>query len=170
MILGGLKRKNVRKRIDKCLQKDSGLIDIKGVKVKSALLFVDESIDEKMSQIISKKLDIVNSSIKILSFREKIVKEQNSNICISQKDFGLSGKFKNDEVIELLNSNIDLLINYVKNNHYLKSLVVQSNASFKVGFLDENKFIYDLMIEADENDFIIFNCELKKYLKILNKI
>ena len=141
-----------------------------GAKVKSVLILVDESIDEKMGETISDELSLVHSNIQILTFKDKIEKGTSSENCITEKDFGLFGNFKNDTVKKILDSKIDLLINYTVDNQYLNSLVVLSNALFKVGFLDKNILIYDLMIDVDKNDYNVFNGEVKKYLKILNKI
>lgn len=170
MILSEFKRKNVKKRMEKEHKNSILNRQSSDAKVKSVLILVDESIDERMSQIISNELSLIHSNIHVLTFKDKVEKELLAENCITEKDFGLFGNFKNDTVKKSLYSKIDLLINYTVDNQYLNSLVVLSNALFKVGFLDKNILIYDLMIDIDKNDYNVFNGEVKKYLKILNKI
>lgn len=170
MILSEFKRKNVKKRMEK--EHKNAILNRQSsdAKVKSVLILVDESIDERMSQIISDDLGLIHSNIHVLTFKDKVEKELLAENCITEKDFGLFGNFRNNSAKKILDSKMDLLINYTVDNQYLNSLVVLSNALFKVGFLNKNILIYDLMIDVDKNDYNVFNGEVKKYLKILNKI
>ncbi|MGB1210876.1 MAG: DUF6913 domain-containing protein [Lacinutrix venerupis] len=52
----------------------------------------------------------------------------------------------------------------------LKLLTVSSKSKFKVGVLETDERVNDLIIKTEMNDFKTFTSELKKYLNILNKI
>ncbi len=170
MILSRFKRKNIKNKME---SKHKNSIENRhsfGAKVKSVLILIDESIDKKMGETISDELSLVHSNIQILTFKDKIEKGTSSESWVTERDFGLFGNLRNEDIKKIVCSEVDLLVNYIVDNHCLNSLVVISDALFKVGFSDDKTLIYDLMIDVDKNDFNVFNSELKKYLKILNKI
>jgi len=170
MILGEFKRKNIKRRIARDLKKPVKRNTNSGAKIKSVLLLVNHTFNDNVSKRIIDELGLVESRVKVITFQIKSSKEKTIENNFSEKDFGLFGNFKNVDVKKILNAKFDLLVNYVTENQYVESLSVTSNAMFKVGFLNNNTLIYDLMIDVDKNDFESFNKELIKYLKILNKI
>lgn len=170
MILSDFKRKNIRRKTNKHLKKRIKINTVFNAKIKTILLFVDENTNAKMLEVIRGELNVESSNSQIIFFKEKVEKDSNCESCITKKDFGVFGNFKNQEVIKTINQPIDLLISYVSNNTYLNNLVAKSNVNFKVGFIDESKDLYDMMIDVKKDDYTAFNNELKKYLKILNKI
>lgn len=170
MILSDFKSNNVKRRTKNDLKKQVEVIPFFNNTIKKVLMFVDDSTDVEMLKLIKEDLNIENINSQIILYKEKIDKDTNYENCISKKDFGIFGNFKNQNIKKAVGLPIDLLINYVSNNTYLNNLAVKSNANFKVGFIDANKHIYDLMIDVKKNDYTTFNNELKKYLKILNKI
>ncbi len=170
MILSDFKRKNVKRKTRKFLKKNIEVNATSNAKIKTILLLVDKNTPTDLLKTINEEFNVKSLDNHIILFREKIDKKDDCQNCISKKDFGIFGNFKNKDVKKIIIQPIDLLINYVSNNTYLNNLAVKSNANFKVGFIDDNKHIYDLMIDVKKNNYTTFNTELKKYLKILNKI
>lgn len=170
MIFEGFKRANVIKRVNRCLKEKGFDNRAKNGKIKSVLLFFEESINQDVIKVVSTGLNVSRAEVCVLLFKKKDSVDAAYDNCVTLKDFDLFGNLKNVEVKELLNEKTDLLINYVRENHFLNSLVVESNALFKIGMSEDNKMIYDLMIDVSEDDADDYNNEMKKYLKILNKI
>ena len=80
------------------------------------------------------------------------------------------GRVRDEKVRGLINFNFDLLINLTTSNLYLDYLTVLSNSQFKVGLSNSDIRLYDFMISTNLEEKTVFSNELKKYLKILNKI
>ena len=79
--------------------------------------------------------------------------------------------FSNPEVLNFINENFDLLINYYDVEKIpLVLLSNESKASFKVGFSAIDKRLNHFMINTNAENYTVFIDELFKYLKILNKI
>ena len=87
----------------------------------------------------------------------------------TEKDFGIYGKIKAQNVLGFIDSPYDLLINYCSYDSIFANIVtIRSKAKFKVGFAHESQQdIYDFMISVEGNKLDIFNDELAKYLQIL---
>ena len=90
----------------------------------------------------------------------------------TEKDFGMYGKIKAQNVAGFVDANYDLLINYCgPDSIYATIVAIRSKAKFKVGFANETlQELYDFMISIDGNKIDVFNDELAKYLKILDLI
>lgn len=167
MILERFKLRNIDKKTEKLLKVincDSGC---KHQKISSILLCVEELHTEIVLKNISKQFKEEN--IEVLVFCNER-KDANSTGIIERKDFDLFGKLKNNEIKATLIKEFDMLINYSIDNTYLNNVVAQSKTNFKVGFHNSNEKLYDLMIDVEVQEFMLFNDELRKYLKILNKI
>lgn len=81
------------------------------------------------------------------------------------------GKFKSAEIREFLERSFDMLLCYQREpNRVLDKLVSSAQASLKVGRLEGSTKVFDLAIAADHKDIAIFTEEVKKYLKILNRL
>lgn len=170
MILNGFRRISIRKKIEKELAKPKTDAIISDKKTNSILILANDNTDDTIVKIISEGLHIEPSKIKLLIFKKKLEKEIESNNDITENDFSLFGKIKNEIIKKIINSEFDLLLNYDDGNLFLNYLTVLSKATFKVGFANSDKQLFNLMIADERNDSSVFNTELKKYLKILNKI
>ena len=59
---------------------------------------------------------------------------------------------------------------YKGKNEYMDVMTAQSKAKFKVGFVDADERLFDLLISVPISKPVLFAEELKKYLTILNKL
>lgn len=173
MIFTGFKRKSTQLFFNKQLHKL--LEDSKkqtSNKVESVVVFLSDVTEkEAIQQGLIKCLELPTNSIVFVTFLDYLSKDKHIKNCYSPKDFGWYGKIKSNELKTVLTKKYDLLINYSKiENIYCNLLVLQSKAAFKVGFSNADNRLYDLMIDCDLLNVELFNSELKKYLKILNKI
>lgn len=88
-----------------------------------------------------------------------------------EKDFTWNGKIKSNELLNFLDNDFDMLIDYTKSNTIFKKfLVTKSKAKFKVGYANIDQRLYDFMIAIENEGIRQFNTELVKYLKILRKV
>lgn len=169
MILSKFKEKRIRKKIDKkLLEIEKSIISSSNNKIHSIIVFTDKNIDEKITKTIAESLEVDESIILNLVFVKKISKENISENDFSENDIGILGNIKSERILKVINKEFDLLINFSKDNLHLDCLTVNSKAKFKVGHSKSDNRLYDFMIDID--DITVFISELKKYLKILNKI
>ena len=106
--------------------------------------------------------------VKMYSFRPQ---NKNSNKYFSEKDFNWQGNIYKTDFKSFIDEPFDLLIGYFnKNNLFLESSVLQSNASFKVGISGVNQELYDIEIAETPIETERFFLELKKYLIIIRKL
>lgn len=168
MILNTLKQINLNQKIERCLKEKNHNFSIHSKeKITKILLLVDNQFDNKIEEEIKNKFKI--DGVQKIVFSEKLNKNQVNDI-FSKKDFTIFANIKNKTLKNLLNEQYDLLINYSVNNLYLKYISVYSNIMFKVGFSSCDKRIYNLMIDTEPQNTLVFKNELEKYLKILKKI
>ncbi len=123
-----------------------------------------------ISRNLSQKLDMPHKNFEILifeNFKDDFVSQHFNTF--TEKDFGMYGKIKAQNVIGFIDTKFDLLINYCGRESIFTSIVaVRSKAAIKVGFADEYmQELYDFMIVIEGNKIDIFNDELAKYLQIL---
>ena len=89
----------------------------------------------------------------------------------SQKDISFKGALTGVSVKEFVSLDTDVLI-YMSNKKHLllESVVVKSNAKFKVGFKGVDPRYFDLILAVDPANTQAISTELTKYFKILGKI
>jgi hypothetical protein len=168
MILNRIREIRIQKKIENELKIDKVQSDSK---VQSVLILFDENVDVKICKLIIEELKLDREQVKEINFSSKSNKEtQNLNTTITKKQFSWFGKVKDKKISELIDFQFDLLINLTKGNLYLDYLTVLSNSQFKVGLSNSDTRFYDFMISTDLKNKTVFSNELKKYLKILNKI
>ena len=120
---------------------------------------------------VSEILNVSENHIDLIIFNKKKPKERQHEFVITSADFGWFGKVKSEKLKNILTNKYDLLINYCKvDNLYSNLLLLQSKTALKVGFAHFDTRFYELIIKCDPSDRALFNSELRKYLKILNKI
>ena len=70
-----------------------------------------------------------------------------------------------------LDTKFDALISYyTKDELELKLITALSKSKFKIGILQTDERLNDLIIKSNISEFNVFKNELFKYLTILNKI
>jgi hypothetical protein len=151
-LIKNIKKKFLNQKTDKNRKVEILPID----KVHNILIVLDNS---ENFQIIKNHLLVVfqKSKITTLSFRDK--KNDSSNgyhYSFHSSDIGL-GKIKNDRLIGLINTNFDLMIDFISEPTELDYFVKKSNCSLKVGDLNSSKnHLYDLLLERghSNSDFI----------------
>jgi hypothetical protein len=158
-----LRRQFQKKLIENAVHRTVSQKEIKTV----GIITTDEiskwvNVKEEVEKILNLK------NVKIYSFRPQ---NKNSNKYFSEKDFNWQGNICKTDFKSFIDEPFDLLIGYFnKNNLFLESSVLQSNALFKVGISDVNQELYDIEIAETPIKTERFFLELKKYLTILRKL
>lgn len=143
-------------------------------KLKQLGFLINESYFNDFEYLFSlgNELGLQEKDIKVFSFieaRRKIPSLRHNQI--TNKEFNSRGDIRNQNAEEFLNFPFDVLICIYEGSHkYLDVMVSKSNANFKVGFKDLDHRLYDLLLNVDPENKSILNNEIKKYLKIFNKI
>jgi hypothetical protein len=147
-------------------------VDNKSSVAKRVLVFSDDTeIKEEVLTELTSILGISSEAIDLIVFQRKKPKDQQGDHIIDSYDFGWYGQLKSEKLKNILTNKYDLLINYCKvDNLYSILLLLQSKTALKVGFGHFDTRFYDLLIKCDPSDRGLFNNELEKYLKVLNKI
>lgn len=156
------------KKLVKADRKKPKAIETIGV-LASSSLFGSYDISRNLSQ----KLDKPHKNLEIIifeNFKDDFVTQHYNTF--SEKDFGMFGKPKAQNLANFIDSKYDLLINYCSpDSVYANVVVLRSRANFKVSFAhDSTANIYDFTIAVDTNKIDVFNDELAKYLQILELI
>jgi len=156
------------KKLQKVSRKAPKVIHTIGV-LASASLFGSYDISRNLSQ----KLNKPHKNLEIIIFenlKDDFVTQHYNTF--SEKDFGMFGKTKAQNLIDFVDTKYDLLINYCSSESVFANVVaLRSQAAFKVSFANEELAnLYDFTIDVDSNKVDIFNDELAKYLQILELI
>jgi hypothetical protein len=161
-----LRRQFQKKLIEKEVHRTVSQKEIKTV----GIITTDEiskwvNVKEEVEKILNLK------NVKIYSFRPQNKNSNKSFKYFSEKDFNWQGNIYKADFKNFIDEPFDLLIGYFnKNNLFLESSVLQSNALFKVGISDVNQELYDIEIAETPIKTERFFLELKKYLTILRKL
>ena len=161
-------KKNVTKRL---LKEKNQLVQ---QKITTVGLLVDETYfsntEALVEQLISQGIE--KDKITVLIYKDKIKsKELIASPFLSLKNISFAGEIDKTEVLNFLDTPLDLLINYYDVNKYaLLLLSIKSKANFKVGFDTVDKKVNHFIIKTLVDEYEMFTLELFKYLKILNKI
>jgi hypothetical protein len=172
MFLNNIKNLLIKKIVSKSLSNVKSVVS-NGI-IKTVGIVFDESYFYEREALIQEliKQGIKENDIKVLAFKNKIKKNEVFDYpTFSNKDLSWTANFGKSEVVNFINEDFDMLINYydVEKNPLLL-LSNESKASFKVGFFAIDKRLNHFMINVNVNNYAIFIDELFKYLKILNKI
>ena len=172
MFLKGFKEKSIKKCINETLANRKVSINNNVIKSLGVIINIEEIDDLEPFRNLAETLNIRPNKFKIIAYTT--VKKDALyawDVCFNPNDFGWHGKIKNIELETFLDSNFDALISYYTSDVLeLKLMTVISKAQFKIGNLQEDERINDLIIKTNLNDFITFKKELIKYLNRLNKI
>ncbi len=172
MILKAFKANSNQKYINKLL--NARQVAVSNVKMNSVgvILNINEFSDFDAFRNYFKALGISPAKTKIIAFIED-AKDANPlwDTYFNPKDFGWKGKIKNVDLQTFIDTEFDVLISYyTKESLELKLITAASKANFKVGLIQDDKRMFDLMIDVKTKNFQLFKNELKKYLTVLNKI
>lgn len=172
MILKGFKEKSNKKHLSKLLSERQ--VNVTGSKIQSlgVVLNIDELSDFELFRALGSLIKIHPNNIKIIAYSSSQKDKFNSwDACFNPKDFGWKGVVKNPELQYFLDKKFDALISYYTADQLeLKMITALSKAELKIGVLQTDERINDLIIKTNFKEFNLFKEELFKYLTILNKI
>jgi len=142
--------------------------------VKTIGIIIDETYFNDKKALIQELLTygFEEKNIKVLSFKNRYKKnEVTQEPSFSTKDLSWSGTINKIEVLDFIEKDFDLLINYYEiNKSPLMMVTHNSRGLFKAGFTSIDKNLNHLMIKTTMENYKTFTSELIKYLKILNKL
>ena len=172
MILKAFKEKSNIKRLNKLVSIRN--VDINDSKIESlgVIMHIDEIDDFELFRSLALDLNIRPKNLKVIAFSNGNKEDHNSwDMCFDPKDFGWGGTIKDIELQSFLDTKFDALISYyTKDQLELKLLTALSKSKFKIGILQTDERLNDLIIKSNISEFNVFKDELIKYLTILNKI
>lgn len=172
MILKSFKVKSNEKYLNKLLSTRQVKVGGNAVKSIGVILNKDAFSNVLQFKSLTKQIKLSSKALKVAAFTLEDLQEQDTDfITFSPKDFGWKGEVKNPELDAFLNQEFDVLINYYTNDSLdLKLATARSKAQFKIGILQTDTRLNDLIIKTNINEFDVFKNEVFKYLTILNKI
>lgn len=172
MILKGFKEKSNKKYLNKLLSERQLQVTGGDIVSLGVILNVDEIDDFELFDTLAKSLKVKPNKLKIIAFSESKKDDLKTwDDCYNPKDFGWRGAIKNTQLQDFLNTEFDVLVSYYDTDILeLKLITAKSKAKFKIGILQSDERINDLIIKTNLKDFDLFKSETFKYLKILNKI
>jgi len=172
MILKGFKQKSIKKYINKLLSETPENVADSKIDSLGIIFNLDEIDDFEGFKEVANQLKIHPNKLKIIAFsskKEEVLKSW--DVCYNPKDFGWNGSINNSELQAFLNTKFDALISYYEAEiAEIKLLTVMSKAKFKIGILQTDERVNNLIIKTNIKDFDVFKTEIFKYLTILNKI
>ncbi|WP_299224317.1 hypothetical protein [uncultured Psychroserpens sp.] len=172
MILKAFKANSNQKYINKLLNTRQVTVSNKKMKTVGIILNMDEFSDFDVFRSYFKALGILPAKVKIIAFVDD-VKDANPlwDTYFNPKDFGWKGKINNTDLQIFIDTEFDVLISfYTEERLELNLITAASKANFKVGLTQDDKRMYDLMIDVNTKQVDLFKKELTKYLTVLNKL
>ncbi len=172
MFLKAFKENSNKKILNKLLSERYIDVDNSVIESLGIVFNLAEVKDFELFKNISEKIKIHPNNVKIIAFSKE--KKDNLNtwdMCFNPNDFGWNGDIKNTELQTFIDKKFDVLISYYSTeNLELKLITAKSKAKFKIGNLQTDSRLNDLIIKTNLNEFDVFENEVFKYLTILNKI
>ncbi|WP_132218787.1 DUF6913 domain-containing protein [Mariniflexile fucanivorans] len=172
MILKGFKEKSIKKHINKLLSERYVNVSAKKVESLGIIFNLDEVDNFEQFNVLSSCLKVMPNRLKVIAFSSNKKETLKSwDVCFNPDDFGWNGVVKSGELQTFLNTKFDVLISYYEADiTELKLLTVKSKAEFKIGLLQIDERLNDLIIKTNLKEFNVFKDEVFKYLTILKKI
>ncbi|WP_066225342.1 DUF6913 domain-containing protein [Formosa haliotis] len=172
MILKGFREKSNKKYFNKLLANHSVSNASKPIESLGVILNIDEFPDVESLESLSKLLNVKPNKFQLIQFSTaNKVQDVTEVSWYSAKDIGWKGTIKDGELQAFLNTNFDALVSYYTDDNLdLKVLTAASKADFKIGILQEEQRLNDLIINVNPEAIEVFKSELLKYLSILNRI
>nr|WP_240491770.1 hypothetical protein [Flavivirga aquatica] len=158
--------------MNKLLSKRQLNVNENKVESIGVILNIEEFNDYESFRILAEDLQIHSNKLKVIAFSENLNQATSIwNDCFNVKDFGWNGIVKNPDLQLFLDTEFDVLINYYEKEILeLKLITALSKAKFKIGILQTDERLNDLIVKIPLKEFNIFKSEMFKYLTILNKI
>ncbi|MFD2543796.1 DUF6913 domain-containing protein [Lacinutrix gracilariae] len=172
MILKGFKQNSTKKYISKLLDARKDFVANNKISSLAVLVNIDEYDDFESFIQFAKLINIAPNNLKIIAFTSNKKKDVDAlNFCYNPKDFAWNGKVKHAELQEFIKTPFDALISYYQQDVLpLKVITAASKAKFKIGVLQTDNRLNDLIINTNFKQFDLFKTELIKYLNTFNKI
>lgn len=172
MFLKAFKEKSNKKYLNKLLSQRKINVDNSKIKSLGVILNFDEIEDFNAFNVLASRLKVHANRIKVIAYTTDLKSHGNSwDACFNAKDFGWNGEVKNVELQTFLDASFDVLISYYTEEHLeLKLLTALSKSKIKIGLLQSDDRLNDIIIKTKIKDLKIFEDEVVKYLKVLNKI
>lgn len=172
MILQGFKEKSNKKYLSSILKTRSVVYDDDKIESLGIILNIDETNDLELLKTLATNMRVRPNKLKVIAFTSNKTESIYSwDVCFNPKDFGWRGKIKSVELQSFLDTKFDALISYYSEDILeLKLLTAKSKAKFKIGTLQTDKRLNDLIIKTNLKEFKVFKNEILKYLHIFNKI
>ncbi|MGB5418521.1 DUF6913 domain-containing protein [Algibacter sp.] len=172
MILKGFKEKSNKKYLNKLLSERNINVNADKVISLGVILNIDEFDDFEKFRGLADYINIRPNKLKIIAYSSNKKEGLHSwDECFNPKDFGWKGVVKNTELQTFLDSEFDVLISYYDNELLeLKLITAKSKAKFKIGILQSDERLNDLIIKTHLKQFELFKEEVFKYLTIFKKL
>ncbi|WP_424494370.1 DUF6913 domain-containing protein [Salinimicrobium sp. GXAS 041] len=172
MVIYNIKLGFARKKVAALLQKRAFSEESK--EVKSIVVLLDHAKTEIIDAFVKLRdfLKVNEQDFQlVLVTKISAGKEDFKGLVITASEITWNGNFRSEEVRDFVHHKYDLLIAFPENeNELLNLMAAASTASLKVARSKAENDIFDISIAAKFEEPEIFISELKKYLKILNKI
>ena len=170
MFLNGWKRKSIKRNIEKLVANSAG------PSVSSEIITLGVILDNSAFSDLKPIREIVGElgqslQTEVLLYENGKNEDVDNEVIIQDDSLGWNGKIVDDNVSNFVAKPFDLLLSYYNTeNLVLQFITAHSAARFKAGFHMQKYQLHDLTIDVDIKDTTAFKTELKKYLKILNRI
>ena len=170
MILNRFKLAAARRKIAQLVE-DRGVGTFSG-KPTTLGIIVDNKNRAGLKDLhtIREALEISEENFKVVLFTGNDRKPEEINALeFRRKHIDLKAQIINEELKDFATKDLDLLITFAgESNTAVHLLTAYCNAGIKVGRYQQNKALYDLIIQA-EDDAGLFVEELLKYLKLIKR-
>lgn len=142
--------------------------------VKKVCVILDETDDQLITKFkkLVKDLNLKEGNFKMLLCLSSMPKEKDfEGLVFRTSDLTWSGKIRNPEIEGLLKEQFDLLISFTRRDSRTAGFIAAAlSADIKINHREETASGFDLTIATGYKESEVFITELKKYLKILNRI
>lgn len=172
MILKGFREKSNKKYLNKLLVDRVVHANNNQVVSLGVILNIDETDDFEAFRALADHIKVRSNKLKIIAYSSNKKEDLLSwDECYNPKDFGWKGAIKNAELQSFLDTEFDVLISYYEEEILeLKLITAKSKSKFKIGILQSDERLNDLIIKITLKQFSLFKDEVFKYLTILKKI
>lgn len=172
MILKTLKQNSNKKQLNKLLSERQLFDSDAKLESLGIVVNIDEGCHLDWFKTLDESFKVRPNKFKIIAFSKKKQNHLNTwDACYNPEDFGWNGHIKNTELETFLTTSFDVLISYYSTDVLeLKLITALSKSKFKIGILQTEERLNDIIIKTKINEFEVFKNEVIKYLTILNKI
>ena len=172
MFLRRFREKSNQKYINKILNSRKASVHERRIESVGVILNLDEFSDYDQIRMLLKTIGVKDNKVKFMALISDEKSAPNTwDSYFNPKDFGWNGKVNNIELVEFINTPFDALISYYKqDNLELNMVTTLSKANFKIGISGRDQRLNDFIINIEPKKVDLFNAELIKYLRVLNKI